>query len=231
MQKRGMGEAEARQRIQTQPPQEEKVGAANVVIRNAGSFEEVWRQISQAWEKTVPQDLAEPATYPRKIVGELEVQRARPRQADEIAALISHLSGGRRKMNREDIMAAFGEKAFLLIVANNSPIGIAGWKVENLVARTEDVYLNPELAPVTALKVLMEEVEQASRELQCEISLLFLPVKLARQDALVRNLGYEVRTVQSLVVDAWQEAARESIPLGTVMLFKQLRQDRVLRPV
>jgi hypothetical protein len=32
-------------------------------------------------------------------------------------------------------------------------------------------------------------------------------------------------------VDAWREAARESMPNGTGMLYKKLREDRVLRPV
>jgi hypothetical protein len=44
-------------------------------------------------------------------------------------------------------------------------------------------------------------------------------------------MGYENRTPQSLEVQAWQEAALESMPFGTLMFFKQLRQDRVLRPI
>jgi len=44
-------------------------------------------------------------------------------------------------------------------------------------------------------------------------------------------LGYQTRSIASLGVRAWQEAATESMPAGAVMLFKQLRKDRVLRPV
>jgi hypothetical protein len=44
-------------------------------------------------------------------------------------------------------------------------------------------------------------------------------------------LGYEMRTASSLGVRAWQEAAQESTSPGLMMLFKQLRKDRVLRPV
>ena len=81
------------------------------------------------------------------------------------------------------------------------------------------------------MKKLMDEVEQASRDLQCEASLLFLPVQLARHEELWRKLGYESRTMQNLGVRAWQEAAVESMPAGAVLFFKQLRKDRVLRPV
>ena len=51
---RKMSEAEARQRIAAQPPQEQKLAAANIVIRNDSSFEETWKQVTAAW-KTVPQ--------------------------------------------------------------------------------------------------------------------------------------------------------------------------------
>ena len=77
----------------------------------------------------------------------------------------------------------------------------------------------------------MAEVERASKELQCEISLLFLPTGAAVQESAAGSAGYQPRKIQSLEVRAWEEAARESMPVGTGMFFKQLRQDRVLRPV
>jgi hypothetical protein len=77
----------------------------------------------------------------------------------------------------------------------------------------------------------MEGVESASRELQCEAALLFLSPELARRSEIWSALGYQERSIESLKVRAWEEAARESMPAGTVMLFRQLRQDRVLRPV
>ncbi|HNT54363.1 MAG TPA: dephospho-CoA kinase, partial [Anaerolineaceae bacterium] len=50
-QNRHMSEAEARQRIAAQPPQEQKMAAAGVVIRNIGTFEDTWRQVVTAWQK------------------------------------------------------------------------------------------------------------------------------------------------------------------------------------
>ena len=52
---RKMSEAEARQRIAAQPPQEQKLAAANVVIRNDSSFEEAWRQVNALLEAGGPQ--------------------------------------------------------------------------------------------------------------------------------------------------------------------------------
>jgi len=43
-------------------------------------------------------------------------------------------------------------------------------------------------------------------------------------------MSYERCTPQTLTVLAWQEAANESMPEDSVLMFKQLRAERVLRP-
>jgi dephospho-CoA kinase len=128
-------------------------------------------------------------------------------------------------------MAAFGEKAFLLLLANKQLVGLVGWQVENLVARTTDLLLDPLVPVEKALKILVPEVERASQDLQCEASLFFLPSQLAGHEPVWKELGYTRRTPQTLGIQAWHDAAIESQPPNTVLLFKQLRQDRVLRPI
>jgi dephospho-CoA kinase len=66
--------------------------------------------------------------------------------------------------------------------------------------------------------------------LQCEAALVLTSAELA-VDPLWQGLGYERRTPQSLGVSAWQEAAVETMRPGQTLYFKQLRQDRVLRPI
>jgi len=232
VQKRGMSEANARQRINAQGSQESKIAAASVVIRNEGSFEDTWGQVVTAWNNLFPTVEVEPVVAAvESVAGAFEVYRARPREAAEIAQLITQLSGGKRQVTREDVMAAFGEKAFLLLRRDSEALGLVGWKVENLVARTDDIYMDGRLPFADALRALMNEVERVSKELQCEASLLFLPADFASHSATLQSLGYQQRTIQSLGVRAWEEAAQESMPAGSMMLFKQLRQDRVLRPV
>ena len=128
-------------------------------------------------------------------------------------------------------MAAFGEKAFMLLQQAGKNVGVAGWQVENLVARTTEFFIDPSVPVENALKILVSEVERASTELQCEASLLFLPPALTSHQDTWKQLGYEPRTPQSLGVQAWTDAAIESARPDTSLFFKQLRQDRVLRPI
>jgi dephospho-CoA kinase len=159
------------------------------------------------------------------------VARGRPRDSAVIAELVTSLSGGAHTLTRNDVMAAFGEMAFMLLQMDGKNVGVAGWQVENLVARTTEFFIDPAMPIEKALKTLVDEVERASIDLQCEASLLFLPPALAAHQSTWKQLGYEPRTPQSLGVQAWSEAAVESAPTDTSLFFKQLRQDRVLRPI
>lgn len=231
IQKRDMSTAVAHQRVNSQPPQNEKVKAANVVIHNEGTFDDTWKQVTNAWQVLFPayeSGAYKPISAPK---GVLMVEKARPRQASEIAALIGRLSDGKAKPTSEDIMAAFGEKAYLFLKLDGAPVGVVGWQVENLVERTDDVFIEPRQPLPEAMQALLKEIENTSRDLQCEVALLFLPPVLSNQVEVWNNLGYEIRTIESLGVRAWQEAAQDTIGEGESMYFKQLRKDRVLRPV
>ena len=229
--RRNMTDAAALQRIRAQAPQDEKIRAADVLIWNVGSFEDTWEQVTKAWKTISPAAEATPEATVKTAPGRLSVQRGRPRDSDAIAELLTQTGPAAHKFTRSDVMEAFGEKAFLLLMADSRPVGLAGWQVENLVARTTNIVVKPSVDVKIALTSLMKEVESASRDLQCEASLLFLTLQLAEHEGVCRELGYERRTPQTLGVQAWQDAALESMPSDTILLFKQLRQDRILRPI
>lgn len=231
MEKRHLTEADALVRIRAQSPQQDKLDQATVIIQNVGSFEDTWRQVQAAWKVISPITEPAPIHIQKTARGELSVKRGRPGDSQAIARLITRLSNGIVKQDVDDIMAAFGEKAFLLLRLDKDLVGMAAWQVENLVARTTDIYVDNNIALPGALKVLMTEVESASQDLQSEASLLFLSPELAGQSATWKELGYEMRTPESLGIQAWQDAVKETMPANTTLYFKQLRHDRILRPI
>ncbi len=229
--KRGMNEQEANLRIKAQSHQEGKLSRAKVVIKNVGSFEDTWKQVIAGWKTISPVTDTSPLVLPASGIGDLAIQRGRPRDSASIAAFITRHRGLTHPISAEDVMAAFGDRAFLLLMADKKLVGLAGWQVENLVARTTELYLDQGVTTPQALKALVVEVERASHDLQCEASLVFLPPQLAAQENAWKEMGYSRSTPQNLGVQAWQDAAIESQPSNTILLFKQLRQDRVLRPI
>ena len=231
IQKRNMSETMAKQRVASQLPQALKLQSAKIVITNNGSFEDTWDQVQDAWA-SLPQP--EEPLLPEPEVsrpGEDIVRRGRPKDADEIGRFITHATHGKRRMSRAEVMAAFGEKAYLLIEQDSRLAGVTGWQVENLVTRIDELYFEQGLAVEEVIPALMQAVEEASIELQSEASLLFLPPYLAQHVGAWRAVGYKPQTIQGLGVRAWQEAAIETMPRGASLWFKRLREDRILRPL
>jgi len=230
MRKRAMSREDALKRIRSQSAQSKKVAVANVVIHNTGSYEALWEQVTTEWRKIAPG--ADTVPIVRKALsGNLEIQRGRPRDSRSIAAMMTRSSKGQRQWTSGDVMAAFGDKAFMLLKMGDELVGLAGWQVENLVARTTDLYMEEGVNPKNGLQALIREVERASRDLQCEASLVFPDEKLAALTSVWTELGYERRASNRLGVQAWQDAAAESMPGSNTLFFKQLRKDRVLRPI
>jgi hypothetical protein len=79
---------------------------------------------------------------------------------------------------------------------------------------------------------MVQAIEDASKELQSEVSFFFLP-EGAGQDVVQPFLksGYEQTSVKEIKIPAWREAVQEAVDDDTVILTKKLRQDRVLKPI
>lgn len=233
--KRLLDVASARARINAQNPQEDKIRAADIVINNAGSFEDTWTQVLAGWKRIVTAEWEPPVApvVPKPAVAseDFTVQHGKPSSANEIAAMITRVAQDGYPRTREDIMEAFGEKAFILLRRNEKLVGIAGWQVENLVARTTDLYLQNDIPVEKSLSLLVAEVERSSKELQCEVSMIFVPGSLHVEERIWEKLGYKKQVPEKLDSYDWQQAALESMPSGSTLYYRQLRQERVLRPI
>lgn len=257
---RKMSEADAKQRILSQSPQEEKVKLANVIIENNSDVEKTWKQVQVQWEeikKTLqPATPAEPAKAspqaqastpapapvastdiePAETVSidGMNIRRGKPNNAAQIAEFIS-AHGNKGEVNRMDVMMSFGQKSFLLAQAeDDSVLSILGWTVENLVTSMDEFYIKPGVPVKGAVHALAISVEEASMELQSEAAFLFLPDSTAAAvvDAFKEH-GYTGVTLKEIKIPIWREAVEESMRDAgdKVVLWKQLRQDRVLQPI
>ncbi len=232
--KRGFTRERALERIHMQSSQGAKVAIANIVITNTGSYDYLWRQVSAAWKEVVPFAVTtEPEAVKKQVTisGEFSAKRGNPKNSSAIADFVTRLSKGKRKMTADNVMEDFGDKAYMLLHLDGKLVGLAGWQVENLVTRTTDIFLEENMNKQKALETLVKEVERASSELQSEASLVFPMGEFIAQESLWKQLGYERRTPETLGVQAWKDAANESMSADGTLLFKRLRQDRVLRPI
>ncbi len=243
MHKRGLTAEQAQLRIAAQPSQNDKIAKADVVIDNSQSFEETWSQVQSHWLRLVPgqvvpdldDTVAMTPMAPQMTLGAaptVMVRRGKPADAAAIATFINQSTQNALSLTRADVMAAFGEKAFVLAQVNDSLGALAGWQVENLVTRVDDMYVLDNVPPDLIFKPLLESIETASRELQSEAAFLFVPPALkGGAAAALAQAGYEETSADNLTITAWRDAVRESQPAGALVFFKKLREGRVMRPV
>lgn len=251
--KRRMTEDEARKRIIAQRPQADKIARSNVIIMNDGNVEETWKQVQAAWNKTFKAErpageqdgaarnggLAHPQPIDdnrMRAAGaqpalDLHIRRGMPGNADLIANFISHVT--RKPVDRMDIMLAFGQKSYLLAQDHNDTVlGLTGWQVENLITRVDEFYIDPSVPRELVVRALTQAIEEASRELQSEVSFIFVPTTTPKEtlQSFVTS-GYHNLRIEDVKFPAWREAAHEMLSSEVVGLMKQLRADRVMKPI
>jgi dephospho-CoA kinase len=231
----------AAQRIDVQNPQADKLAQATLTIDNSAGLEQTWKQVQAAYNEMmgIKPPVAEPEPEPEPAVSfeepiaadtEIVTRRGGPDQAGDIAAFFNGLNN--TSLTRTDILIRFGQKAYMLALAGQNIIGLAGWQVENLIARIDEFILAPNAPVDRTVDGLVKIIEQSASDLQSEIALLFLEKTVP--DAIkqaVLSSGYEEKTADELRIPDWKEAAKESAPPDSIMVVKRLREDRVLKPM
>lgn len=228
VQRRGMSATLAFQRIHAQPPQETKTALADVVVHNDGSFSETWQQVLESWEKIRPVEEPQPIHIPLGSEMDLRLERAWPPNAKQVAALFSRLSRGSHRLATEEIMATFGSKTYLVLHRDGLPAGICGWLVENLVALVDELFLDDSVLTETPIRSLVAGLESLAYAYQCEVLLLSLQTWNSRSQEFVLKLGYQASTPGGLAMRAWQEAARDTLPDPSTILYKRVGRAETL---
>lgn len=170
---------------------------------------------------------------PTSTPGDVAVAPGSPNNAQEIANFITKISGS--DTSRMDVMMNFGQKSYLLAQKDGNPdiLAIIGWTVENLVTRCDEFYVADGISLSGVVHAIVTAVEERSKELQSEVSFIFLP-KTTPSDMLraFSADGYEPITLAEIKVPVWREAVEEALSQSErLVLWKQLRKDRVLQPI
>lgn len=161
----------------------------------------------------------------------VHVKRGMPGNAEAIAKFRTRVTG--RPTDRMEVMLAFGQKSFLLAVdQDDNLVGLSGWQVENLITRVDEFYVDMSVPREAVIRVLVNAIEDASRELQSEVSFIFLPATTPVE--VIQSFlttGYNFLKIEEVKFPAWREAAHEMLSGEGQALIKQLRTDRVLKPI
>ena len=159
-------------------------------------------------------------------------RRARANDGERVVGFVTGALGGRLELELEAALARLGDTGFFVAEQNGRLLGLLGWHVENLVACVTDLLIWSALDRLRVGRVLHEEMESAAVGLSAEVALLLLPGSCGPElTAFCNALGYRQRVVADLP-GSWRQTALEAgrgdadtIPV------KQLRAERVVRPL
>jgi hypothetical protein len=120
----------------------------------------------------------------------------------------------------------------LWLAISRTGAALAGWQAENLVTCVDDFFVYP---PQDARRLgppLLESVERAAKELECEIAAVLVS-KRAHPDVgiMLAECGYRLKPLNELD-RIWREVLSPFLPpTESNVWVKQLRADRVVVPI
>ncbi|MFC1975000.1 dephospho-CoA kinase [Chloroflexota bacterium] len=252
VERRKMPLDQAQQRVKAQPPQEEKVAKADVVIDNSGDLAKIWGFVKQQYtallqetqtvEGQVPEPAPEPvpAAVPKPAMPttdidvsgvEITLHRAKRNDLEMMAQVIVAGTKGALDPDLSQMMEFIFSRAYIVAMAGEHVVGIAGWQTENLIAGLQDFYVIQDNLWPTVGKQMLDMVHEEIDNLSCEVAIVFIldqagsaPIEFFKsqdyEQAETQNLGY-----------MWEDAAKEWQLENSVLLYKKLREQRIMVPM
>jgi len=180
-----------------------------------------------------PQPVATiPPTAPTAAAAEeINVRRARPSDVPAILLHVNKATGGQVKMSRSELLMALGDRSYFIAQSGTTIYIIVGWHIENLIARVDQLYINPPESVSFAFDPVLKDIEKSAIQHFCEIVVVFLPNdQVDRLGGYLAFNEYQILSADSLP-RVWKQALQESQPDNTLAMIKILRDDRITAPI
>jgi len=244
VERRKMPSDQARQRIKAQSSQQEKAAKADVIIDNSGALAKTWAVVKKQYTAlTQPQAAPEPAAAEPEPVtvaapspaditaGSIALRRAKRADLGAMAKLIAVGTRGTMNPDVSDMMEALFSRAYLVAMSGNHIIGMIGWQTENLVAGLQDFYMLRDDLWTIVGKQMLDKVHEEINSLSCEVALFFVLNQAGPKTIeFLKNQAYQQAESRTLIPD-WQDAANEWQPENSVLLYKKMREQRIMVPM
>lgn len=250
VERRKMTPEQAQQRIKAQSPSREKEARADLVIDNRGELAKTWMFVKKQYssfleeqagvEESVSPEPGPATTTPAANetvspegldVQEVSIRRAKRPDLEAMAQLVSQATQGAVAPDTSEMMEALFSRAYLVATIDDYVVGIAGWQTENLIAGLQDFYVLRDEMWSTVGRNMLDRIHEEVDNLSCEVAIAFVlnaagdkPVEFFEsqdyKQAEGKDLGY-----------MWKDAALEWQPEDSILLYKKLREQRIMVPM
>jgi dephospho-CoA kinase len=244
VERRRMPPDQAQQRITAQASQQEKVAEADLVIDNSGDLAKTWAFVKKQYtallqaQEGIEEPAPVPVTAPEAVeptvevsVTDITIRRAKRDDLETMAKLIAAGTKGAVDPDLNQMMEALFSRAYILALAGDYVVGIAGWQTENLIAGLQDVYVLRDDLWLTVGAKMLDMIHKEVDKLSCEVAIAFVLKEAGSNPIeLFESQGYDQAEIQELGY-MWEDAAKEWQPENSVLLYKKLREQRIMVPM
>jgi dephospho-CoA kinase len=245
VERRKMSPDLARQRITAQSSQQEKVAKADVVVDNSGDLAKTWALVRKYYTaltspqlgETPPVTAAEPASTSAAALpalidpASITIRRAKRQDLEAMARVIVAATNGGIKPDLNQMMEALFSRAYIVALAKDYVVGVAGWQAENLIAGLQDFYILRDDLWAEVGRKMLELIHEEVNKLSCEVSMTFVLNQAGSKPIeFFESQGYEKARPKDLGY-IWKDAAAEWQPENSVLLYKKLREQRIMVPM
>ncbi len=244
VERRHMPADQAKLRLKAQPPVEQLVSKADVVLDNSGELAKTWSVVKKHFNallqaKTGTSQPAITETQETLVAkpnaevktSEVTIRRAKRSDLNAMTELISAATGGTVLLSSSDMMEAIFSRAYIVAESDKNIVGIAAWQTENLVAGLLDFYVSRNDLWDTVGKKMLDLIHEEVDKLSCEVSLAFILNKAG--DGPIKffeNRGYQ-QTESKKLGYIWKDAAAEWLPKDSTLMYKKIREKRIMVPM
>ncbi len=246
MAKRNMSGPQAKLRIASQPPQEDKIARASQVINNSGEVVETWKMVQRLYA-AIPHVAAPPPevrpfstalapaapeeVIPAELLERVQVRGARGDDLADIVAVMAQARKDRSALGEAQMMERFFSKGYFVACADEQLLGLAGLRPENLIATIDDCLVRSSDLWPTVGGALLEAIEAEAHNLSCEVALLFAQKDSGPESlAVFTESGYQKQEAKDLI-KIWRQAAEDYAGDGEVLWVKKLGERQIRRPL
>ena len=242
MSKRNMSGPQAMLRIESQPPQEERMARASLVINNSGDVVETWKTVQRLFAAipgvAAPPPEVRPFTpalapvapeelMPADVLERVQVRRAGRDDLAAIVVVMAQATKDRSAPDEAEMMERFFSKGYFVACTNEQLLGLAGLRAENLIATIDDCLVRSSDLWLTVGGTLLEAIEAEAHGLSCEVALLFAQKDSGPEAlAVFKESGYKKQETKDLV-KVWRQAAEVYAGDGEVLWVKKLLERQI----
>jgi dephospho-CoA kinase len=240
--KRNMSRPQAMLRIESQPPQEERMARASLVISNSGDVVETWKMVQRLFAAIpgVVAPLPEVSPFapalapvaaeepiPTEALERVQVRRASGDDLPAIVAVMAQATEHRSVPDEAEMMERFFSKDYFVACADEQLLGLAGLRAEHLIATIDDCLVGSRDLWPTVGGALLETIEAEAHDLSCEVALLFAQKGPGPESLRVfKESGYQKQKTKDLI-KMWRQVAEDYAGDGEVLWVKKLDEGQM----